>query len=75
MTPTKYIYQGGMSTVLTGGVMLGGSTKANLKQPASLPSVSKADDVSVYTPPHARLVPSADAESWRRGLASLRVNA
>ncbi|KAF8899940.1 hypothetical protein CPB84DRAFT_1106580 [Gymnopilus junonius] len=60
---TKYLYQGGVSTVLTGGVMLGGASKA-----------PKADAAPRYRAPiGGKKTPTptqnaaSSAMSWRRG--------
>ncbi|KAF8059823.1 hypothetical protein FPV67DRAFT_1514206 [Lyophyllum atratum] len=57
--PTKYLYQGGVSTVLTGGVMLGGgaarprSTPSTPPAPvAPAPAAPRIVAAPVYTPPH-----------------------
>ena len=62
-TPTKYLYQGGVSTVLTGGVMLGA---ASPKQKTAAPSAVPAPKKGVYVPPHLRNRAGADVTSWRR---------
>ncbi|KAF8152580.1 hypothetical protein B0H34DRAFT_121825 [Crassisporium funariophilum] len=57
---TKYLYQGGVSTVLTGGVMLGG------------PAAPKAPQVPKYRAPvggkktNTNIKNAASANSWRR---------
>ncbi|GLB43100.1 hypothetical protein LshimejAT787_1300010 [Lyophyllum shimeji] len=68
--PTKYIYQGGLSIVLTGGVMLGASSSApSSSQKHAAPAQARA---AVYPPPHRLRAPvraSESARSWRRGAA------
>ncbi|GLB43002.1 hypothetical protein LshimejAT787_1204510 [Lyophyllum shimeji] len=68
--PTKYIYQGGVSSVLTGGVMLGASSSTpSSSQKRAAPAPARA---AVYTPPHRLRAPvraSETAGSWRRGAA------
>ncbi|KAF9561408.1 hypothetical protein CPC08DRAFT_707385 [Agrocybe pediades] len=67
--PTKYLYQGGVSTVLTGGVMLGGG-KPSTPQPKTTPSTFTT--TPKYRAPIGGKKPftksssAADAQSWRR---------
>ncbi|GLB43095.1 hypothetical protein LshimejAT787_1205440 [Lyophyllum shimeji] len=65
--PTKYLYQGGVSSVLTGGVMLGACSAPSSSQKHAAPAAAPA---AVYTPPHRLRAPvraSETAGSWRRG--------
>ncbi|RDB18968.1 hypothetical protein Hypma_014385 [Hypsizygus marmoreus] len=80
--PTKYLYQGGISTVLTGGVMLGGKPTAPLPVLALATNNNPTARPPVYTPPHRaqRLSTSsriqkrgAHTQTWRRGGASRTV--
>lgn len=48
--PTKYLYQGGVSTVLTGGVMLGGGGGGS-----SAPTPRTTAPAPAYTPPHRQV--------------------
>ncbi|KJA22556.1 hypothetical protein HYPSUDRAFT_40943 [Hypholoma sublateritium FD-334 SS-4] len=58
---TKYLYQGGVSTVLTGGVMLGAAPAARAAPaPATTPR---------YRAPHHTKNASATAGTWRRAAA------
>lgn len=79
--PTKYIYQGGISTVLTGGVMLGSAKPKSSKSQATaapsqqLSSTSRLNaKAAVYTPPHQRSHSQASSVeaigSWRRGTSA-----
>ncbi|KAG5643648.1 hypothetical protein DXG03_000574 [Asterophora parasitica] len=70
---TKYLYQGGVSTVLTGGVMLGGGPRNTVSPKAApVPVVAPAPTPSlvrpaVYTPPHrARTPAQAKSSPWAR---------
>ncbi|RDB15658.1 hypothetical protein Hypma_003996 [Hypsizygus marmoreus] len=80
--PTKYMYQGGVSTVLTGGVMLGARSAAPRPALASTTNMARAAPPALrapaYTPPHrAQRQPASsrgqkggansDAQTWRRG--------
>lgn len=65
---TKYLYQGGVSTVLTGGVMLGGSSAASKPKPRDETSTIKS--LRYYTPIGANKPIctgrfNASAGSWR----------
>ncbi|RXW16391.1 hypothetical protein EST38_g9460 [Candolleomyces aberdarensis] len=70
---TKYLYQGGVSSTLTGGVMLGcpsgGKAKASPK-----PAPPTTSGQPKYRPPMARgkRVTGANAPSWRRSAVPVR---
>jgi hypothetical protein len=73
-TPTRYTYSGGVSTVLTGGVMLGSSRSSTPRKAGSGASgqkggKGKADATPVWKP-RAKMTPSRDAGDWRRGGAT-----
>ena len=64
---TKYLYQGGVSTVLTGGVMLGGApaTSSSAAAPSSVPKYrAPVGGRKLPSPPTKSLATSA--QSWRR---------
>ncbi|KAJ2916910.1 hypothetical protein MD484_g3489, partial [Candolleomyces efflorescens] len=70
---TKYLYQGGVSSTLTGGVMLGCPSAVKAKpSPKTMPSTAPVQPK--YRAPIARgkRVTGANAPSWRRNAAPLR---
>lgn len=60
---TKYLYQGGVSTVLTGGVMLGAAPAARASVPASAPRYRAP--IGGRAPHHTKNA-GATTSSWRR---------
>ncbi|KAG5651956.1 hypothetical protein H0H81_006806 [Sphagnurus paluster] len=74
--PTKYLYQGGVSTVLTGGVMLGGASSSAAPRPAAPTVAAPAKYVvparaqGVYVPPQ-RVQAQAQAASRASATASI----
>lgn len=61
---TKYLYQGGVSTVLTGGVMLGGASKVPKANADALPKYRAPIGGKKFSAPTQN---AASAMSWRRG--------
>jgi hypothetical protein len=81
VTPKKYMYHGGMSTVLTGGVMLGSTTPASANRTTTPQATGKetipteTTSVPVWRPRMRVAVPvGPHAENWRR-VRSLAVSA
>ncbi|KAF5366889.1 hypothetical protein D9615_010538 [Tricholomella constricta] len=61
---TKYLYQGGVSTVLTGGVMLGGGGGGCAAPRPCVAPVPVRTTVPVYTPPHRTRTRAQATSAW-----------
>ena len=81
-TPTRYTYSGGVSTVLTGGVMLGSGRPSTprkvasgaLEKPRAKQGKGRASDSTSIWKPRAKMTPGVgvhvDTNDWRCGTAS-----
>ncbi|KAG6914391.1 hypothetical protein DXG01_000609 [Tephrocybe rancida] len=65
--PTKYLYQGGVSTVLTGGVMLGGAPKAAAPPPKTAAAARRSSPLYTVHASSTKLRdPTGPSGTWRR---------